>query len=211
MTSEEQQLIIQRYNERLHDMGETPQALGWRDSRQQELRFKILAEIGSLEGVSVLDIGCGFGDLLDYFNASERGVVSYTGTDLNPALIEVAQKRHMQAQARFLATTDLSQFETGSLDYVFLSGLFNFKIQDNTGFMQDTARESFRIARKGVAFNLLGSYVDFKDDHLFYHQEQQVFEFAKSLTRFVTLRADYPLYEFTVYLHQPAHVKAQSA
>jgi len=209
MTPDEQQRIIQRYNERLNELGETPQALGWRDSHQQEVRFKILAEIGDLQGVSVLDIGCGFGDLLDYFTSSGHNDVRYTGTDLNPALIEVAQKRH--PQARFLATTDLNQFATGSQDYVFLSGLFNFKIQDNTGFMHDTVRESFRIARLGVAFNLLGSYVDFKEDHLFYHQEQEVFDFAKGLTRFVTLRADYPLYEFTIYLHQPANVKSQHA
>ena len=205
MTFEEQQRIIQRYNERLNELGETPQALGWRDNQQQQLRFKVLAGIGSLQGASVLDIGCGFGDLLDYLTTSGPFEVSYTGTDLNPAIIEVARKRHLQSQARFLVTADLSQFDTASLDYVFLSGLFNFKIQNNIGFMHETVRESFRIARKGVAFNLLGSYVDFKERHLFYHQEQEVFDFAKGLTRFVTLRADYPLREFTIYLYHHSH------
>jgi ubiquinone/menaquinone biosynthesis C-methylase UbiE len=204
MTSEEQRLIIERYNERLTTLGETAQALGWRDSSQQNLRFRVLAEIGDCSGCSVLDIGCGFGDLLDYLTAHGAKDVSFTGTDLNPALIEVARKRH--PVATFLATTDLSQFADGSFDYVFLSGLFNFRIEDNIGFMRETVRQSFRIARRGVAFNLLGSYVDFQEPHLFYHREQDVFDFAKSLTRFVTLRADYPLYEFTVYLHKPEMV-----
>lgn len=209
MTPDEQKLIIDRYNERLTSMGETAQALGWRNSSQQQLRFRVLAEIADLSGCSILDIGCGFGDLLDCVIQSGATDVRYTGTDLNPALIEVAQKKHPAAS--FHATTDLSQFADDSQDYVFLSGLFNFKIEDNTGFMHDTVRESFRIARRGVAFNLLGSYVDFKEEHLFYHQEQEVFDFAKGLTRFVALRADYPLYEFTVYLHKPEAVKAKHA
>ena len=209
MTPDEQQRIIERYNERLTNLGETAQALGWRDSSQQHLRFRMLAEISDLTGCSIMDIGCGFGDLLDYVKAAGATGVQYTGTDLNPALIEVAQKRH--ASASFHATTELSQFGNGSRDYVFLSGLFNFKIEDNTGFMQDTVRESFRIAKCGVAYNLLCSHVDFKEEHLFYHNEHDVFAFAKSLTRFVTLRADYPLYEFTVYLHKPDAVRERCA
>lgn len=205
MTPVEKQLIIERYNERLTSLGETAQALGWRDSAQQKLRFRLLAEIAPLTGASILDIGCGFGDLLEYMTEAGAQEVSYTGTDLNPALVEVARKKH--PSGLFHATTDLSQFADGSQDYVFLSGLFNFKIEDNTGFMQDTLRESFRIARRGVSFNLLGSYVDFKEDHLFYHDEKEVFHFAKTLTRFVTLRADYPLYEFTVYLHKEEAVR----
>lgn len=205
MTPVEKQLIIERYNERLTSLGETAQALGWRDSAQQKLRFRLLAEIAPLTGASIFDIGCGFGDLLEYMTEAGAQEVSYTGTDLNPALVEVARKKH--PSGLFHATTDLSQFADGSQDYVFLSGLFNFKIEDNTGFMQDTLRESFRIARRGVSFNLLGSYVDFKEDHLFYHDEKEVFHFAKTLTRFVTLRADYPLYEFTVYLHKEEAVR----
>lgn len=207
MTPDEQKLIIERYNERLTNLGETAQALGWRDSAQQKLRFRLLGEIADLSNRSMLDIGCGFGDLLGHVIDSGAQNVRYTGTDLNPTLIDVAQKRHPDAS--FHATADLSQFEDASQDYVFLSGLFNFKIEDNIGFMHDTLRESFRIARCGVAFNLLGSYVDFKEEHLFYHHEQEVFDFCKGLTRFVNLRADYPLYEFTVYLFKADTVKAK--
>ena len=66
MTPDEQQRIIERYNERLTNLGETAQALGWRDSSQQHLRFRMLAEISDLTGCSIMDIGCGFGDLLEY-------------------------------------------------------------------------------------------------------------------------------------------------
>lgn len=206
MTIDEQQQIVRRYDERLATLGESPQALGWRDAAQQRLRFGVLLGIGNCSGCDVLDIGCGFGDLYEFMG--ERGAIGvrYTGTDLNPALIAAARRRH--PQATFHATTDLRQMHDGSQDYVFMSGLFNFRIGDNSGFMRDVVRESFRIARRGVAFNLMGSYVDFQEPHLFYHRESDVFAFAKSLTRFVTLRADYPLYEFTVYMQKQTEAVA---
>lgn len=200
MTTDEQTAIIERYNERLAKLGETAQALGWRDAAQQRLRFEVLLGIGDCTGCDVLDIGCGFGDLYDFIRERGAANVRFTGTDLNPALIEAAKRRYPDAS--FHATTDLTQFGDRSQDYVFISGLFNFRINDNTAFMHDVVREAFRISRRGVAFNLLGSHVDFQEPHLFYHREGDVFSFAKSLTRFVTLRADYPLYEFTVYLHR---------
>lgn len=200
MTLEEQHQIIRRYDERLAAHGESAQTLGWRDAAQQQLRFGVLLGVGDCSESEVLDIGCGFGDLCGYFEA--RGVrgVRYSGTDLNPTLISAAQRRH--PAGNFHATTDLTRFADGSMDYVFMSGLFNFRLADNAAFMRDIVREAFRIARRGVAFNLLGSHVDFREPHLCYYHEGEVFAFSKSLTRFVTLRADYPLYEFTVYLHR---------
>jgi ubiquinone/menaquinone biosynthesis C-methylase UbiE len=207
MTAEEQQRVIQRYDERLATHGETAVALGWRDRAQQELRFRILADLGDCTNRSVLDIGCGFGDLLDYLTARGATNVSYTGTDLHSGMIEIASKRH--PEATFFATANLTQFADESHDYVFMSGLFNFRIADNVAFLHEMMRQSFRIARRGVAFNLLGSYVDFREEHLFYYREEEVFAFAKSLTRFVNLRADYPLHEFTVHLYKPAAVLAK--
>lgn len=198
MTPAEQQAVIDRYNERLKELGTTAQALGWRDEAQQRLRFRILTEIADCSGASVLDVGCGFGDLLDYLRAKGQPPASYTGTDLNPALLDIARERHPEAS--FHTAGDLSGFADDSHDFLFVSGLFNFRIEDNVGFLQTLIRDCYRVARRGVAFNCLGSFVDYQDEHLYYHREQDVFAFGKSLTRFVTLRADYPLYEFTVYL-----------
>jgi 2-polyprenyl-3-methyl-5-hydroxy-6-metoxy-1,4-benzoquinol methylase len=44
------------------------QALGWRKKNEQLLRFKMLIGLNKLNDCSVLDIGCGTGDLLEYFS-----------------------------------------------------------------------------------------------------------------------------------------------
>jgi ubiquinone/menaquinone biosynthesis C-methylase UbiE len=207
MTAEEQRRVIDRYNERLAQHGQTAQALGWRDTVQQQLRFRILAEVGDCSGTAVLDVGCGFGDLCDFLAAAGARDFTYTGTDVVPAMLDIARTRH--PAATFHLAGDLTGFADESHDFVFLSGLFNFRVADNTGFMRETVRQSFRVARRAVAFNLLGSYVDFREEHLFYHREEEAFAFAKSLTRFVNLRADYPLHEFTMHLYKPAAVLAK--
>ena len=67
--------------------------------------------------------------------------------------------------------------------------------------MQAVIEKCFRIARKGVAIDMMSSYVDFQEDHLYYFDPVKVFEFAKKLTRRITIRHDYPLFEFCVYIY----------
>jgi hypothetical protein len=57
------------------------------------------------------------------------------------------------------------------------------------------------MSSKGVAVNFLSSYVDYELDRNFHFAPEKAFSLAKKLTRFVTLRHDYPLYEFTLYLY----------
>jgi 2-polyprenyl-3-methyl-5-hydroxy-6-metoxy-1,4-benzoquinol methylase len=80
------------FNESLRQYGYDPQSLGWIPGTQ-EARFRVLTAIGDLEGCSVLDVGCGFGDLYEYL--CRNGVnVDYTGVDLSPDLLEIARQRH---------------------------------------------------------------------------------------------------------------------
>lgn len=43
-------------------------ALGWRDHNSQLIRFEVLADIADLNGRSVLDVGCGYADLLPFLS-----------------------------------------------------------------------------------------------------------------------------------------------
>lgn len=56
-----------------------------------------------------------------------------------------------------------------------------------------------KIADKGIAFNLLTSYVDYKDDNLFYADPGEYIDFCKKeLSNKVNLYHDYDLYEWTL-------------
>lgn len=66
------------------------------------------------------------------------------------------------------------------------------------------------MAQKGIAFNMMSSYVDYFDEALFYESPGQVFDFLKSnISPYITIRNDYLVkpevkvpFEFAVYVYR---------
>lgn len=199
MNKSEKASAIKRYEDKLAKFGYSPKTVGWRDKEQQELRFKILQEIGDLDGRSILDIGCGFGDFYDFL--VKKGLkIDYTGYDISPRIINRAKKRHPHVN---FEVKDISiEHVNVKFDYVFESGIFNHQIADNIKYAKKTIVKMFELCNIGIGFNMVTNYVDFEEDHLFYYSPEQFFKFAKKISRFVTLKHDYPLYEFTIYIHK---------
>lgn len=188
---------IKRYEDRLNEHGTSMKALGWRDEEQQKLRFKILSEIGDLHGKKVLDVGCGFGDLYGFLKG--KGIdTDFTGYDITPKFIKEAKKKY--PDARFEVRDIQSEKISETFDYVLSSGVFNHMISDNISFTKDMLKRMFEMSREGVAVNMMTDRVDFKDKHLHYYSPEKMVTFTKSLTRHFTVRHDYGLYEFTLYL-----------
>jgi len=82
-------------------------ALDWNSTESQRLRFRILKELliygKKASGVSLLDVGCGLGDLYGVLKADgtlKRNKISYTGFDISPKLIEAARKKYPDAKLR---------------------------------------------------------------------------------------------------------------
>ena len=100
-------------------------------------------------------------------------------------------------------------FKTEAFDYIFISGVFNNKIENNEGYYQDCLRILWERTRKGLAFNMMSAYVDYYDDDLFYEKPEKVFSFVKqNLSPYVVLRNDYQVkpgvipFEFVVYVYR---------
>ena len=191
--------IVERYRARLQTHGAGIQALASGTLDRRAIRFGVLSEIGDLEGCSVLDIGCGLGDFYAYLQ--ERDIdVRYTGYDITPEFVELAAQRH--PSARFQIRDVQAEGIPEKFDYVVSSQTFNnrLKNEDNMAVMKDVLRLAYSASTKGVAFDMLTDHVDFKEDRLFYYSPEEIFRYAKTLTKRVSLRHDYPLFEFTVYL-----------
>lgn len=192
--------IIERYNERLKKFGVGIEALASGSEDRRKIRFQNLLDVGVKEGDHIIDLGCGFGDLLQYCR-DEKLNVRYTGIDINPNLIEAARKRFPDADFR---VADITFDSLDVADFVVSTSCFNLKLrhQDNYEFAEKILNSAYKLARKGVAIDFLTSYVDFKGnaEEAFYYEPEKVFSLAKRITKRVTLRHDYPLFEFCVYL-----------
>jgi len=77
--------MIERYSNRYNKMGYDVKTLGWGTSDQQIFRFsEALKGIDFTNIKTVLDIGCGFGDLLAIMISKGIQLNKYTVWDINP-------------------------------------------------------------------------------------------------------------------------------
>jgi len=201
MNKSDRDRIINRFSRRIEAHGVSIEALASGNRDRQALRFKILSEVGIGPEDSVLDVGCGFADFYPYLQ-QVLGDVSYTGVDINPVMIEEASK--LYPELRFIAT-DFQDTELPRFDWVVSSSAFNLKLssEDNYEFAESVMKRMLSISTKGVAIDFLTSYVDFKGnpEEAFYYDPERIFRIAKSITKRVTLRHDYPLFDFCIYLY----------
>ena len=203
MKPAERDAVVTRYAERLQRLGPVVQALGWRDRAQQDLRFSVIADgLRHTGDISVLDIGCGFGDLYPYLR--ERGDVRYVGCDLSPDLLAVARTRY--PDVTFDQRDPLAEpYPDEAFDYVCMSGIFNHPLEDNEAFVEEMLRAAYRTCVRGVAANMMIDQVDYHEDHLHYFNPERVLGRCRGLSRYVALRHDYPLFEFTVFIYRDGH------
>ena len=190
---------VRIYSGLLEKYGCDVRALDWGSQESQQLRFSVLAQVGNLDGASILDVGCGLGDFLDWAHATGL-VITYTGIDLTPAMIELARKRF--PRARFEITDLLAYAPATAFDYVVESGIFTFRKQDAFHYLKATVSRMFELCSRAVAFNCLSAWAPGQDAGEFYADPLATVDFCRSLTPWVVLRHDYHARDFTIYMYR---------
>jgi trans-aconitate methyltransferase len=190
---------ISYYNDTLKRFGSgDPRALAWRDSESQITRFEILAQVGDLSGASVLDEGCGLGDLYPFLTKRFEAV-TYHGVDINEQLIEAARAKYPNTSFEI---GDFSSYEGKSFDYVLASGTISFNIPNHRAVYFAQIQKMFEIAQKAVAFNFLNA-VHFEGNDLYVtYSREEMLEFCHTITKNITIRDDYSREDFTFYLYK---------
>jgi SAM-dependent methyltransferase len=197
MDEKEKRETLARYDRRLDEFGHDPRTLGWH-KRQHLLRYDVLLSHWNLDSADLLDFGCGFGDMYAYCQESGRTGVRYHGLDLNPRLIAEGAKRYpgIDLFARDAMTEGLPTTH----DVIVASGIHNFRLKDNWGFIQKTFAMFAAHSRQGFAVNFLSNRVDYTEDSLYYADPPRVLDLCYAYSRRVLLRQDYMPFEFTVFV-----------
>jgi len=189
---------VQFYKEQAATYGVGFRALGWGSREGQELRFKVLCELGIRPGESVLDVGCGQGDLLAWVR-SRMLDVRYTGLDVTACLLDTARQRFPDA---FFLEGDLFEKILEPHDCVVASGIFAHAATDGYRYAERGIARLYGLAKRGMACNFLHVRAPEKDKGEFYADPCQILKFCRSLTPWIVLREDYHLRDFTVYLYR---------
>ncbi len=201
MTPEQRTRIVDKHRDSLKRHGYHPHALYWSGKDIQELRFQIIADMGINANDSVLDVGCGFGDL--YRWANRQGMpLDYTGLDLSPDLLAEAQQQH--PNARFIHGDIFdAPYEEQSMDWVVLSGALNEELHDDSDYAKRVIARMYGLCRRGVAFNMLDArFVQAHDLHSQY--PDTMLAYAQSLCPNCVCHDDYLKNDFTIYMYREA-------
>lgn len=196
--------ISNHYQSLLDEHGDSHLSAQYSSKESQTRRFASLARITNLTGKRVLDFGCGTAAFAQYLTAIQQKPRVYRGVDIVPAFFDVARESYPQGV--FSHPDDLGDER---FDVALVSGVFNNRRRGNQVFWKDTVASLFERCDVGVAFNLMTTYVDYRDPGLFYEDPEAVFRYLKrNVTPFVTLLHDYlpkegviP-FEFTVFAYR---------
>jgi ubiquinone/menaquinone biosynthesis C-methylase UbiE len=191
--------ILDRYDRRIAQFGSSDSALAIGPKERQEIRYRVILDVGIKKGSSLIDVGCGFGGLYVYC-LDQNLDLDYVGLDLNESVVSIARKKIPTTK---FVIGEINQFNDKSFDYVVSSSSFNLKLEksDNYEFIEKFLVDAFRVSKCGVAIDFLSSYAETKSSEIFYYDPAIIFSIAKKLTKKVILRHDYELFEFAVYLY----------
>jgi hypothetical protein len=190
------------YQKNFLEHGDSPEGTYQNNQITQHLRFKSLVEdILLMEGenhFTVHDIGSGISDMYAYLKNIPGIHFTYSGTEIVDEMVVLSAKKYPEIKIHnrdFLVTDPAEKY-----DYVVLSGTFNIpgeiSPEEWKKFIFSMVSRMFLHANKGIAFNFLTTYKTLTNPDLYYVDPKEIFDFCSTnLSRFVSLKANYPLYE----------------
>lgn len=197
------------YNSRFAQFGRDIKTVGWGNKESQRLRFDVLFRELDPKGKSILDVGCGLGDLVPYLEERTNGDFTYIGIDIAEKLVEDAKAYYTTSKTKFY-TGDIFSLNLPSVDIAVLSGALSFKTENIESYAYETMAKMFALSNEAACLNFLSKYVDFELEKNQHYQPETVFAKAKILSKTVNLLHDYPLYEFTIQVMRNTGKKVKS-
>lgn len=201
--------IRRHYEPRISQGRENYDVVDWSSRHAQQVRFEVLARCVPPAGKSLLDVGCGLGDLLTFLN--DRGLeVDYCGVDLLERMVVAARRQH--PGACFVCADVFSPPRGGlpqplgdaAFDIVFCSGALNLKLDNNREFLPRAVSRMLDLSRRHVVFNLLHKRAEPRYGHCAYHDPDEVLAMLAALPCRARVVEGYLHNDFTVICEKSA-------
>lgn len=172
-------------------------------SDRRTVRYRELLKHFELQSpFTILDAGCGFGDINAYLNKCNIHDYVYIGMDVVDEFIEEGKQRYGSDNVHYVhrnfITDDISDLE---FDYAVSSQTFTLcysQSNDNYEVIFSSIRKLFEQCRKGVSFNFFTDQGQFRRKGTAYHNPAKILEFAYSLSNGIILDNSCFPYESTV-------------
>lgn len=173
------------------------QAAGWMSEDNQYANFVLISSIISPNS-SVLDVGCGQGDLYNYIKNNK---IKYCGIDISKLMIEKAKKKN--PNIKFFQKDFLKENLEENFDYVVASGAFSFKTTNQYEYIQKCIELCYNKSNKASAVTMTSELADVKfDEPLFYYNPVRIFEIALKFTPYVIINTSSLPNELVLFMYK---------
>ena len=138
------------YRGALATHGETAEGVHWNSVETQEVRFRVLRSLlpKDLSDLTLVDAGCGFGDLYCYLERQGDHPGRYIGLDVMEPMVEAARRR----TGREIHVSDILNDALPEADVYLCSGAMNTLTREET---RRFIERCLGASRQGFVFNLL--------------------------------------------------------
>ncbi|WP_028865599.1 class I SAM-dependent methyltransferase [Psychromonas aquimarina] len=195
------------HHKRLKKLGNNrARVQGWNSTQSQQNRFQALCQQLDFTDKSILDLGCGYGDLKQYLDQSigrqgglNNKIASYLGIDQQNAFIKSAQHHFINSTNTEFIKADFSTSPLPKVDIIIASGSLNYRSRQQA-YHQKLITAMYESARYAVAFNMLDSRYFTPGKLLISHDPQKVLKFCRSICTNSQLFDHYAKNDFTIIM-----------
>lgn len=182
----------QFYTNSYKKYGISAKGVHWNSKESQYTRFEVITTLlKDLENSSIVDIGCGFGEYLNFLDEKKLKADIYLGIDCEDFMLKIAKERFPK---NIFIKCDFLKQEVPSADYLICSGAFN--IFTSKDFIKGI-ESCFQASKKGFVFNFLS-----KEESIHRLSLSKILDFCKTLTHKVTIRDNYLDNDYTIFLER---------
>ncbi len=195
-----QKQISESYRRLFKKFGFGPKSLKWRNEKASVKRFNALISDIDFEGKTILDVGCGFGNIISFIDNKTKNF-TYTGTDIIPEFINEAKKLHSKHKFGILDFT--KDKIDKNYDIILASGCLNSNRSNNLEFRKKIIKKLFMKADYVLAFNMAGDFPqpdNKKENNVWYANSMEILQFCFSLTNKVIFKIGYAYKDFTIVM-----------
>ncbi len=135
----------------LQKNGNLPNGINWISKKNQEIRFKVILYLlpRDLSSATIVDAGCGYGDLYPYMEKNNRLPKEYIGIDYIEDMYGIAQKQTNHSE---IIIRDITEGPLPRADYYLSSAALNITTKFETYLF---IRNCFKACTSGFIFNSL--------------------------------------------------------
>ena len=175
--------------------GYSPLSLGWGPKDRREIRFKNLIKPWTLDNTSIVDVGCGFGDLYGYLIKSNLKN-EYTGIERVQKMIEIAKEKY---PGGYFLLKDFMNEKLPKADFYFASGILNDVCEKPEEKLNRVIEILLENSTLGFSINFLSTSAKIRYNHANYTDPELVASLIRKFGNRYVIDHSYMPFEFTLH------------